>query len=219
MRKNYWKIKGESFDKFYRRLEPFDIENYVKMFLNSRSEVLIDMIKNEKLGKVLDVGCGSGIQMKLIAHKSQFIAGIDISNKMLKLAKNELKYLEKNKWELKVADAHKIPYKNNTFNTIVALGLLDYVKSPQLVLNEFARVLKKRGILIVSAPKTPSLFSLLRTSFGNTIKDKLFGLPPVINIYSKNDWSYLLKNSQFKTIKTRTIWTTMWVSKATKYDK
>lgn len=213
---NFWKNRGVSFSQFYKELSTFSPKNYVRQFLNARTTYLLRLVKNGKLGFVLDVGCGSGVHMSLLIPQSKFVTGIDISEEMINLAKKELKNTNPKKWNLTVGNAGSLPYKSNKFDTVISLGLLDYVKSPKDVLSQCQRVLRSNGLLIITIPKKPSLFSILRSSFGNKVKKALFNLPPVSNILTRGEVVQLVNSSGFKIDSIQSVWTTMWIIKARK---
>ena len=86
-------------------------------------------IRKEIQGRVLDVGCGTGLITKLIPNS----VGLDSSSGML------------SKFEgIKVlADAQKLPFKNKSFDTVISLTVLQDLKNPLKALNEMIRVGKK----------------------------------------------------------------------------
>lgn len=49
-------------------------------------------------------------------------------------------------------DAHKLPYDNESFDAVICNQVLEHVKKPWICVNEFYRVLKSDGILILSSP-------------------------------------------------------------------
>ena len=51
-----------------------------------------------------------------------------------------------------VADAHKLPFKNNSFHSLVCQAVLEHVQNPKLVVEEMRRVLKSNGIAYVEVP-------------------------------------------------------------------
>lgn len=51
-----------------------------------------------------------------------------------------------------VADAHSLPFKNNCFDFILCLNLLEHVKKPEIVVKEIRRCLKNNGKTIISIP-------------------------------------------------------------------
>ena len=51
-----------------------------------------------------------------------------------------------------VGDAHYLPIKNNVFQTVLCLSLLEHVLTPNQVLKDISRILKKGGKLVVTVP-------------------------------------------------------------------
>ena len=50
-----------------------------------------------------------------------------------------------------IGDAHKLPFKNESFDNVAAFEVLEHLTNPQNAVAEFYRVLKKGGMLILSA--------------------------------------------------------------------
>jgi len=93
-------------------------------------------VKEFVKGKVLDVGCGTG----LVTQKIQDVVGLDISFGMIKNFKGKRV----------VGDAHALPFKNDCFNIVLSLTVLQDCENPLLVLKEMKRV---GGRLIFSVLK------------------------------------------------------------------
>jgi len=102
-----------------------------------------DLIKN--LGNVLSLGCGCGRDLKLIGRNK---LGIDIfpSNIILANSQGILAIL---------ADARKLPFKDNSFDAILAIQSLEYIPIADTLhlINELSRVLKPRGIILLTLEK------------------------------------------------------------------
>lgn len=131
-------------------------ENYVlsrknkygsNYFYNENLEMpsTLKLLGDVKNKKILDLGCGPGLYAKTLLNKGAKIKGIDISEKMIKIAKKEAP-----KAEFKQGDSENLPYKNNEFDIVVASLVLGHIKSWDKTLEEIKRVLKKRGIFVFS---------------------------------------------------------------------
>jgi ubiquinone/menaquinone biosynthesis C-methylase UbiE len=104
--------------------------------------------------KILDAGCGTGANM-LFLKKYGDVYGFDISNEALKFCKKRgLK-------NIKRASIEKIPFESNYFDLITCFDVLYHkkVKNYNNVLNEFNRVLKSHGLLIIRVPAFQFLLS------------------------------------------------------------
>lgn len=108
--------------------------------------------------KILDVGCASGWFIFRISKKfpKAQCYGIDIYDKGIKYAKKVYP-----KIKFKVADAHKIPYKKNTFDLVICTEVLEHLDDPQIAILEIKRVLKKGGFAVIELDSANLLFSIV----------------------------------------------------------
>ena len=100
-------------------------------------------------GRVLEVGVGTGISLPQYASHLR-IFGTDISEAMLRKAKRRVDDLGlKNVEGLAVMDAEKLEFPDNSFNVVMAQYVVTAVPNPEAALDEFARVLRPGGELII----------------------------------------------------------------------
>ena len=52
-----------------------------------------------------------------------------------------------------IADLEKVPFKPNSFDLVICTQVLEHVREPQIVLNEFFRIAKEGGSIYISAPQ------------------------------------------------------------------
>jgi phosphatidylethanolamine/phosphatidyl-N-methylethanolamine N-methyltransferase len=100
-------------------------------------------------GHILDVGIGTGISL-LDFSATNTITGIDISEPMLQRARQRVREgsLE-NVRGLAVMDAQRLGFDSNAFDVVVAQYVITAVPDPDAALDEFVRVLKPGGELIL----------------------------------------------------------------------
>src|SRR6185437_5767954 len=104
---------------------------------------------NKLGGRVLEVGVGTGISLPLYSPNVR-IFGTDISEEMLKKAKRRVAEGKlKNIEGLSVMDAEKLEFPDNAFDVVMAQYVVTAVPNPEAALDEFARVLRPGGELII----------------------------------------------------------------------
>ena len=119
------------------------------------SEVKVLFLKNAKPGMVVgDIGCGNGIIIpELLKRKIKKYYGLDISNKLIAIAKNKyLNEVKKGKVEFKVGNALKLPYPKNKFDIIFSLATMHHLpneKNHLKFLQEINKVLKPGGKAVI----------------------------------------------------------------------
>lgn len=100
-------------------------------------------------GRVLEVGVGTGISLPLYAPHLR-IFGTDISEAMLQKAKKRVdEFGLKNVEGLAVMDAENLEFPENSFDVVMAQYVVTAVPNPEKALDEFARVLRPGGELII----------------------------------------------------------------------
>src|SRR6201996_8467232 len=104
---------------------------------------------NKLGGRALEVGVGPGISLPLYSPHVR-IFGTDISEEMLKKAKRRVAEGNlKNVEGLAVMDAEKLEFPENSFDVVMAQYVVTAVPHPEVALDEFARVLRPGGELII----------------------------------------------------------------------
>ena len=100
-------------------------------------------------GRVLEVGVGTGISLPQYAPHLR-IFGTDISEAMLRKARARVKNLRLGNVEgLAVMDAEQLEFPDNSFDVVMAQYVVTAVPNPEAALDEFARVLRPGGELIL----------------------------------------------------------------------
>jgi SAM-dependent methyltransferase len=96
---------------------------------------------------VLEIACGSGQGLGLLAKKARKVVGGDIDENNLKLALKH--YKNRDNIELKILDAHQLPFNNGSFDVVILFEAIYYLHDPASFVKEAWRVLKKDGLLLI----------------------------------------------------------------------
>jgi SAM-dependent methyltransferase len=100
--------------------------------------------------RVLDFGCGSGILTVQIAAMGMRVVGIDLSPAIIRFAQNWGQHLS-HLCSFAMTDGWRMPFRNASFDIVVARESLCYVPDGQLhlVMAEFQRVMKDGGMIYI----------------------------------------------------------------------
>lgn len=100
-------------------------------------------------GRILEVGVGTGISLPHYSANCR-LSGVDISAPMLRKAEERVAELElRNVEALSVMDAEHLAFPDASFDAVVAQYVITTVPNPESTLDEFARVLKPGGEIIL----------------------------------------------------------------------
>jgi len=124
---------------------------------------LLEKLSNIFFNTILDLGCGTGAVMKSIldenSHKEVF--GLDISEKMLSIAKEKLK----GHANLVLGDSDNLPFENHFFDVVYCNDSFHHYPMPKTVLSEVYRVLKPGGTFIICDCWQPLLSRAIMNAF------------------------------------------------------
>jgi phosphatidylethanolamine/phosphatidyl-N-methylethanolamine N-methyltransferase len=133
--------------KTYARWAPVYDVVFGSVFENARR---MAVEASERVGgRILEVGVGTGISLPYYSARSR-VVGIDISEPMLKVARRRvidegLEHVEL----LELMDAENLEFPESSFDVVVAQYVVNTVPHPEIALDEFLRVLKPGGELVI----------------------------------------------------------------------
>ena len=131
--------QNQNWLKWYSKAAPLKGERTARILLN---------YKNNK-AKLLDLGCGTGLTLAVLARYFRNSTGCDIGEEEIKASKELLKLLNI-KCQVVVYDGEKLPFSDNTFDVVTSIEVIEHVSKPDPMLKEIRRVLKPDGILHVT---------------------------------------------------------------------
>ena len=100
-------------------------------------------------GRILEVGVGTGISLPDYARKNR-LTGVDLSEPMLRKAHERVAQQKlANVEALAVMDAERLALPDDSFDVVVAQYVITAVPNPEATLDEFARVLKPGGEIVL----------------------------------------------------------------------
>lgn len=116
---------------------------------------VIDMAEIKKGDKVLEIGCGTGFTTEEIVRRigENYVFAVDITPEQMKKAVK--KFPEVN---FVRGDAENLPFKDNTFDSSISAGSIEYWPNPLKGIMEMKRVTKSDGRVVILAPRKPKNF-------------------------------------------------------------
>ena len=97
--------------------------------------------------KVLDVGCGAGIDLARFAKGGAIVTGVDISPSAIVLARQNFAQQGLTA-DLREADGERLPFPDDVFDLVFAHGVVQYTSGAQALVGECRRVLKPGGTAV-----------------------------------------------------------------------
>lgn len=123
-----------------------------RLYQQSRvhEDIIFSKIDFSAQSHILEVGSGVGAQTQILLERYPHlkISCVDASEAQVNRAKETLQsQISAKKVDIQVADAMKIPFKENSFDGAFICWLLEHVQNPIGILKEIKRVLKPEGII------------------------------------------------------------------------
>jgi uncharacterized protein (TIRG00374 family) len=157
-------LKDETLFAFYNTI-PGDIDEKAfnsdmmvqRYFQRRKTEVIKNSLAVERHDVIIDIGCGSGVQIKEIGKKGYSLAiGIDINLNAIRFARER----SLPDTEFIIADAQYLPMKSSSADKIVCAEIIEHLKRPQNLVNEIARILKHGGAVVITTPNDKSVWGI-----------------------------------------------------------
>ncbi len=177
-------------EKFYQEIDlrRQRYEPYTSRLIESSSK---------KGGRMLEIGCGLGSDLRGFARLEMQVTGLDLSLNNAKLVKEGFKVLNL-RGEALCSDAENLPFKDKSFDLVYSFGVLHHTPNTQKAIDEIYRVLKPNGKCVIMiyhkglAYRWISLQYFLKKLWGNKIsKDDLitakYDHTPLSKMYSKEE--------------------------------
>ncbi|MFX1419179.1 MAG: class I SAM-dependent methyltransferase [Promethearchaeota archaeon] len=121
------------------------------------------------------IRCKFDLLKEIIDSRKNFLCGIDLGssgNSILSfldgikqksffdIASFPLKqYVKVFAWHPLCGDLIRLPYRNESFDFVSALDVLEHIKNDNLAISEISRILKKNGIVIITVPHSMKYYS------------------------------------------------------------
>ena len=132
-------MKGNRNQNYHKRVEKFS-KNKNQI---TEKKMISQILKKQKVKKVLDFGCNDGLLNKYLSKKIMYW-GVDNNRhikKELKLFSNNIKIIKK-----------KLPFNNNFFDCVILSHVIAHIENPYELIINLEKKLKFNGIFIIISP-------------------------------------------------------------------
>ncbi|MFX1279693.1 MAG: class I SAM-dependent methyltransferase [Promethearchaeota archaeon] len=149
---------------FYDKHKNFSYRTLTEYNISPGIKCKFDLLKaNINIKKTynhgIDLGCSGNSFLYFLDNIDQKFS-LDIADLPLK------QYTKKKRWYPICGDLLKLPYRNDVFDFVSVLDVIEHLKEDKKAISEISRILKKNGILIITVPHRQKYF---------TAQDRLIG--------------------------------------------
>lgn len=114
-------------------------------------KALVELTVATPLGDLLDIGCGQGKILKLLATRAHRVVGVDVDPDARRLARAELLLAGSPNCSLRHGDMYSLPFEDGEFDTIILDDVLTESDRPTAVIEEALRLLAAGGRVLLLA--------------------------------------------------------------------
>jgi len=195
--KEFWDRASKNYDKTEERFE----------YIHSKSRENTKKYLNGS-NIVLDYGCGTGTTSCEIANLVKEIHAIDISSKMIEIAKRKVVASKVENINFSQTDIFDKRYKKESFDVILAFNMLHTVADPQVVLQKIYELLKPEGLFISVTPCLRDKMAFLVNIQIQLVRIlcKIGVIPIPIRRLKSSELDDLVVNGGFQTIDTEKLY-------------
>jgi len=111
--------------------------------------LLLGLTVTAPIGDLLDIGCGRGRMLKLLASRANRAVGVDIDAGARQLARTDLMLAGLPNCSLRQGNMYRLPFDHGEFDTVILDDVLADAREPVRALSEAKRLLRPGGRLLV----------------------------------------------------------------------
>ena len=143
----------------------------------------------------LEIGCGGGVLLNMALETVKHAKAIDHSSDMVQIAREKnQEAVSEGRVEIVQGNAESLPWDDNSFTCATASNMFFFIDKPMIVLNEFYRVLKPGGRLVITSTEDSILPKLLLVLWSHSMR-----------LYKNSEMDSMLKQAGFQTVEVKNV--------------
>lgn len=112
--------------------------------------------------RVLEIGCGAGFLSVALANRGLRVQAIDSAEAMVELTRQHAEVSgNAERLTVEIGDVYALPFEDNSFDLVIALGVVPWLVRPELAIGEMARVTIPGSHVILTSDNRARLIYLL----------------------------------------------------------
>ena len=134
---------------FASHAEVWDVIRSLHVAESEVERAIDGALGDRPIGRLVDIGTGTGRMIEIFARQSTAAIGIDRSSEMLRLARAKLDSVGIDSASLRQGDMYALPLDDGSADSVIIHQVLHYAQSPRSAIEEAARILAPGGRLLV----------------------------------------------------------------------
>ncbi len=142
--------RASAAQEYFEQIAPiWDEERSLHAAEDAVEAAIVDAIGSASVGRMVDLGTGTGRILQLLGPRATRAVGIDASHSMLSVARANLERAGVARYELRQGDVYSPPVDAASFDLVVIHQVLHYLDDPARAIAEAARLVAPGGRLLV----------------------------------------------------------------------
>jgi ubiquinone/menaquinone biosynthesis C-methylase UbiE len=158
----------QTFDSFVEKYDRWFETGLGKYVAHYEKELVLELALPKPEEKILDVGIGTGYFAADYLKYKVDITGIDISEKMLDVARS------RGLTNVFIGDAAFLDFPDETFDLVMSITALEFLPEPEKAISEMVRVCRKGGRVVVGTLGSGSCWAFRRSRAARRDPNSIF---------------------------------------------
>jgi len=158
----------------------------------AKFELVMNKLDLKPKEAILDAGAGLNVFCFEMARRGGTVVAIDVNSSKMIMIKHIARKMRFRMLDICVASVTNIPFRNDSFNKVLCSEVLEHVPDDKSVIDEFYRIIKRGGKVVITTPllKSKKVFKAISKYPEDHVRSG----------YTVSEIQKLLHNSRFQNI-------------------